>query len=232
MQDNLFDDLPAGVKILRNFISIEDQAKLVAKCREIAGRAPLVRPQTKSGFNFSLSVTSVGRWGWFSDPVNGYHYRRTHPVTKQPWEKIPRHFLKIAKTAALEIDYIYQPDTCLINYYPPGTGRLGLHQDNTEEDLKTPIITFSLGESCRFLIGGPERKDKCVRTVLHSGDVMIMHGAGRMLFHGVEALIPGNGGLLKQGGRISLTFRRHKPIEEEKINASFRRPSGFPARAA
>lgn len=217
MQETLFEEIPEGVRILRNFIKRDEQVKLVGECRRIAAVAPLVKPRTKNGFNFSLSVTSVGRWGWFSDPQNGYHYRRTHPVTKKPWEKIPRLFLKIVKSAALEVDYLYKPDTCLINYYPPGTGRLGLHQDNTEEDLNTPIITFSLGDSCRFLIGGLEKKERAQKVRLDSGDVMIMYGAGRMLFHGVDGLIENSSELLKGGGRLSLTFRRHKPLDEQKF---------------
>lgn len=213
MQNGLFDDLPDGVVILKGFLDRACQEKLVEVSRQIARQAPLVSPQTRSGFNFSLKVTSVGDWGWFSNQREGYHYRRRHPQTNQPWAKIPTDFMRVARRAAEEAGIVrYAPDTCLINHYPKNTGRLGLHQDNTEEDITTGIVTVSLGDSCRFLIGGLQKTAPTQSVILDSGDICIMHREGRMLYHGVDGLISGSSDLLAGGGRISLTFRRNKPL--------------------
>ena len=43
---------------------------------------------------------------------------------------------------------------------------------------------------------------------LNSGDVLVMGGAARLTFHGVDKIFPGSSGLLPDGGRINLTLRR------------------------
>ena len=123
-----------------------------------------------------------------------------------------------------QIGWIFKPDTCLINYYPAGTGRLGLHRDDTEEDQKSPIISLSIGQSCSFLVGGHLRHDETQSMVIHSGDCLIFHREGRLLYHGVDKLFAGSDtdSILPAGGRISLTFRRHKiPAREKKYNSRF-----------
>ncbi|HRH46177.1 MAG TPA: alpha-ketoglutarate-dependent dioxygenase AlkB [Pyrinomonadaceae bacterium] len=99
------------------------------------------------------------------------------------------------------------------NFYAPKTGKLGLHVDDTEEDRESPIVTFSLGESCQFAIGGANKTDPVQRIIINSGDCLIMHRQGRNIYHGVEKLYPHSSQLLKNGGRISLTFRRNKPLK-------------------
>ena len=44
--------------------------------------------------------------------------------------------------------------------------------------------------------------------VVRSGDVLIMGGAGRMLFHGVRRVYPGTSPIPGLRGRYSLTFRK------------------------
>jgi alkylated DNA repair protein (DNA oxidative demethylase) len=43
---------------------------------------------------------------------------------------------------------------------------------------------------------------------LHSGDVVLIGGASRLAFHGVDKIYGGTSTLLSQGGRINLTLRR------------------------
>lgn len=211
MQETLFDivELPIGITLLKNFIEAAEQESMVEQCRQIAKVSPLVNATTRSGHQFSVAMTSVGKYGWFSDKTTGYHYRTNHPMTKRAWEKMPRTFYKAAKKAAEEIDWIFKPDTCLINYYRKNS-KLNLHIDDSEDDLTSPIVTFSLGASCTFAIGGLLRNDPVQRITLNSGDVLIMHRDSRMRFHGVDKLLPGTSKLLKDDARISLTFRKHK----------------------
>lgn len=225
MQNNLFEEpLPAGVTLFRNFLTLEEQRKVAKKCAEVFSAAPLLQPKTKSGFNFAVQITSVGDYGWFSSPQSGYEYLRRHPETKLPFPPIPRSFRQLVNRAAEQIGWIFKPDTCLINYYPAGTGRLGLHRDDTEEDQKSPIISLSIGQSCSFLVGGHLRHDETQSMVIHSGDCLIFHREGRLLYHGVDKLFAGSDtdSILPAGGRISLTFRRHKiPAREKKYNSRF-----------
>lgn len=85
---------------------------------------------------------------------------------------------------------------------------MGLHQDKDESDLKAPVLSISLGNTCLFRVGGVDRKDPTGSFKLSSGDIVVLGGEGRLAFHGVDRIYPGTSTLLKNGGRINLTLRR------------------------
>jgi alkylated DNA repair dioxygenase AlkB len=58
----------------------------------------------------------------------------------------------------------------------------------------------------------PGRNDPTgsIRIGLSSGEVLVLGGASRLAFHGVDRIYPGTSSLLPEGGRINLTLRRVK----------------------
>jgi DNA oxidative demethylase len=44
--------------------------------------------------------------------------------------------------------------------------------------------------------------------VLRSGDVVVLGGAARLAYHGVDRISPGSSTLIEEGGRFNLTLRR------------------------
>jgi alkylated DNA repair protein (DNA oxidative demethylase) len=100
------------------------------------------------------------------------------------------------------------PDCCLINWYAEGA-RMGLHRDADEGEaaFAAPVVSISLGDPARFRIGGPERRDPTRSFWLRSGDVLVMGGASRLAYHGVDRIAFGEGALLPGGGRINVTLR-------------------------
>ena len=103
--------------------------------------------------------------------------------------------------------YPAPPEACLINVYD-AKARMGAHQDRDEKDFAAPVVSVSLGDDCLFRVGGTKRGDPTVSVRLSSGDVVILGGAGRLAFHGVDRIYPATSTLLKKGGRINLTLRR------------------------
>jgi len=103
--------------------------------------------------------------------------------------------------------YEKPPEACLVNFYDDDA-RMGLHQDRDEEDFSAPVVSISLGDTCIFRVGGTTRKAPTTSFRLASGDAMILAGAQRLAFHGVDRIIPGSSTLLPDGGRINLTLRR------------------------
>ena len=99
------------------------------------------------------------------------------------------------------------PEACLINLYDPAA-RMGLHQDRDEEELAAPVVSFSLGATALFRVGGLQRNAPTRSFRLASGDAMSLSGEGRLAFHGVDRIIAGSSTLLPEGGRINLTLRR------------------------
>ena len=82
-----------------------------------------------------------------------------------------------------------------------------MHRDEDEKDFSAPILSVSLGDSAIFRIGGLKRRDPSLALELRSGDVLIMGGASRLVYHGIDRVLPGTSELLAEGGRINLTLR-------------------------
>jgi alkylated DNA repair protein (DNA oxidative demethylase) len=59
-----------------------------------------------------------------------------------------------------------------------------------------------------FRVGGLKRNEPSRSIRLGSGDVIVLGGAVRLAFHGVDRIYPGTSSLLPEGGRINLTLRR------------------------
>ena len=90
---------------------------------------------------------------------------------------------------------------------------MGVHQDKDErpETLAAgiPIVSVSLGDTARFVIGGLARRDPTRPLMLHSGDVLVMGGPARMRFHGVTRILSGTAPAGTGPGRFNLTFRKY-----------------------
>lgn len=200
---------PEGFSYLPGFLGAAAQAALVEELRALVAEAPLYRPtMPKSGRPFSVRMTNAGSHGWFADK-GGYRYIAHHPQTGRPWPAIPRALQDIWAEVA---DYPAGPQCCLVNFYDPGA-RMGLHRDADEETFIAPVVSLSLGDSAVFRLGGPERRGPTRSLKLHSGDVMILRGAARLAYHGIDRVLGGSSRLLAQkglgdGGRINLTLRR------------------------
>jgi alkylated DNA repair protein (DNA oxidative demethylase) len=175
---------------------------LIGEIAKIIEEAPLFTPQMpRSGANFHYEMSNCGPLGWISDRA-GYRYATTHPITGKPWPPFPPSLDKIIKILKQEekIPNNYRPETCLINKYLENS-RLGLHQDNTEKNLKAPIISISLGATGIFQIGGFTRSDPIKEINLESGTILILSGEDRMRFHGLKKITNGQ-------KRINLTIRQ------------------------
>ena len=173
--------------------------------------APLFRPtMPRWGTPFSVEMSNCGPLGWVSDK-SGYRYQPCHPVTGAPWPPIPTLLLELWEQLS---GYPAPPEACLVNYYAEGA-RMGLHQDRDEADFTAPVLSVSLGDTARFRLGGTRRNDPASTFELASGDVMMLAGATRLAFHGIDRTFAGSSQLLRRhpgrfpgGGRLNLTLRR------------------------
>lgn len=128
-------------------------------------------------------------------------------------QDLPSDLKDVARRAATGAGMAIEPDICLINYYSK-SARLGLHQDKDErkETLAAgiPVISVSLGDSARFLVGGLKRKDPVEAVTLGSGDAIVMGGVSRLRYHGVSRVIEGTAPeKMDIDGRLNLNFRQY-----------------------
>jgi alkylated DNA repair protein (DNA oxidative demethylase) len=194
----------AGLKYHPGFLDKNAQIALVDALRGAVAEAPLFTPvMPKTGRPFSVRMTNLGSLGWVSDRA-GYRYQPIHPETGKPWPAIPEMVFDVWRAVA---DYPHLPEACLVNHYREGA-KMGLHQDRDEEDFAAPVVSISLGNTAAFRIGGTERGGKTETIKLQSGDVLVMGGAARLRYHGIDRVLSGTSTLLKDGGRINLTLRR------------------------
>ena len=197
--------LPEGVRHYPNFLSNEQQSELISTIRVIVREAPLYIPcMPKTGKAMSVKMTNCGELGWVTDKKQGYRYQEFHPVAQKPWPEIPPQLLEIWQELA---NYSDHPQACLINYYN-ADAKMGMHQDSDEQKFEAPVVSISLGDDCLFRVGGTKRGGKTHSFRLQSGDVLVLEGASRLAFHGVDKIYPNTSMLLKDAGRINLTLRR------------------------
>ena len=199
--------LPPGLLLKPRAIDLPSQKRLFAALGAILQAAPPILARVKGGGKTSAAMSNCGPLGWWSD-AKGYRYEARSPVTGQPWPAFPVVFLDLVRRITADTSWPdFTPDACLINFY--GTGaRMGLHQDKDERDFTQPIVTVSLGDTADWLIGGATRTTKARAFTLSSGDVLVMGGPARRLFHGVRKVHPGTSPLPEIAGRYSLTFRK------------------------
>ncbi len=197
--------LPPGVAHFPRLLDDDAQRALLEAVRAVIAAAPLYRPaMPRTGAPFSVAMTNCGRLGWVSDREGGYRYQASHPVTGRPWPAMPRMVEEIWEGVS---GHPAPPQACLVNYYAD-KARLGLHRDADEEYFSAPVVSISLGDGARFLIGGTRRRDPVQSLTLASGDVIVLGGAARLAHHGVARIYRGSSDLLAEGGRFNLTLRR------------------------
>jgi len=193
-----------GLRIVPGYLDRAAQSAVREALQDVFARAPLYTPRMpKTGRPMSVRMTNCGPLGWVTDE-GGYRYQPTHPDTGEPWPPIPALLVDVWRELAA---YAQPPEACLINIYGPAA-KMGLHQDRDEHDFSAPVVSLSLGDTCLFRIGGTKRSDPTRSVRLASGDAVVLGGAARLAFHGVDRIMPGTSTLLPEGGRINLTMRR------------------------
>lgn len=190
-----------GFDVFQELLSRSEQEELVADIRAIAEAAPMFAPVTPGGRKMSVKMTSGGSLGWVTDR-SGYRYQSQHP-DGMDWPPIPRSVLAIWEAVS---GVSRAPDCCLVNFYGEGA-KMGMHQDKDEGNFDWPVVSVSLGDEALFRMGSVERGGSTESLWLKSGDVVVMGGAARLAYHGVDKIRFCSSTLLPKGGRINLTLR-------------------------
>jgi DNA alkylation damage repair protein AlkB len=130
-----------------------------------------------------------------------------------PAPPLPAEFKSIADRIAASVGMTLDADLCILNYYD-ADGRMGVHQDKDESSESIaagiPVVSISLGDTARFLFGGPRRRDPVESRLLHSGDAFVFGGPARLRYHGVSRILPQTAPPeLALTGRFNLTFRQY-----------------------
>ena len=201
--------LAPGLVLFQSRVSSTQARELWQLCRELAeGPVPMYTPTVRGGRRMSVGMLCLGRH--WNGMTYGYEERRSDfdGLAVPP---IPPRLRAIAESAAAEADFTLRPDICIVNFYSEAA-KLGVHQDKDErpETIATgiPIVSVSLGDAARFVVGGLSRRDPTQPLILRSGDVLVMGGPSRLRYHGVTRILPATAPEGTGPGRFNLTFRQ------------------------
>jgi alkylated DNA repair protein (DNA oxidative demethylase) len=204
-------EVAPGAVHLPGFLALERQKDLVAACRALMdGPVPAYVPVVRGGGQMHVRMLCLGRH-W-----NGKAYRyetSRSDYDNLPVPPLPAAFAETAREMAAHAGMAIEPDICIINYYEHD-GRMGLHQDKDESEgsllAGIPVVSVSLGDTARFLLGGIRRRDEVMTMTLESGDGFVFGGPARLRHHGVSRIVPGSAPAeLRLSGRLNLTFRQY-----------------------
>jgi alkylated DNA repair protein (DNA oxidative demethylase) len=190
-----------GVAVCAGALDRPAQEEMVKDLRHLAGNAPFRQYQTPGGRKMSVRMSAAGALGWVTDR-SGYRYD-PHQPDGRDWPEIPEGVLAVWRRFS-GVNRI--PDSCLVNFYGEGA-KMGMHQDRDEADTKWPVVSISLGDDALFRVGSAERRGPTKSVWLKSGDVAVLSGEGRMVYHGIDRIRFGSSDLLPDGGRLNVTLR-------------------------
>lgn len=203
--------LAPGAFHLRGYLSPPEQRRVAAMVQALAdGPAGFYRPRVRGGGFMHCDMLCLGRH-WNARTYTYERQRSDHDGRPAP--PLPPELARPAVEAAARVGFALDPDICLVNRYGEG-GRMGLHQDKDEDastlDAGVPVVSLSLGETGRFLLGGFRRRESTTTIDLRSGDAFVMGGPSRLRYHGVARILRGSAPpAFALPGRISLTFRQY-----------------------
>ena len=195
---------------LPGYLSLDDQRALAERCQTIGtGPAGWYVPTVRGGGRMRVRMVCLGRH-WNPRTYRYEATRRDHDGRPAP--ALPADLAALAAQLAETAGMRLSPDVCILNCYGPD-GKMGLHQDKDERpetlDAGVPIVSISLGDTARFIMGGVTRREPKSMVPLVSGDGFVFGGRSRMRYHGVAAVLPGTGPPeLGLDGRLNLTFRQ------------------------
>ncbi|KPP60959.1 alkylated DNA repair protein alkB1-like, partial [Scleropages formosus] len=139
----------------------------------------------------------------------GYHYNwDTKTYSAEHHSSFPADLSRMSQHVAAACGFpAFSAEAGILNYYRSDSS-LGIHVDESELDHTMPLLSFSFGQSAVFLLGGAKREDPATAMFTHSGDIMVMSGASRLLYHAVPRILapptvaPTSPGLFKQSHRL------------------------------
>ena len=204
-------EIAPGAFHLPRYLALDAQKALADSCRALMdGAVPAYVPTVRGGGKMHVRMLCLGRH-W-----NGQTYRYEAVRTDfdgLPAPPLPDSFRDVAGAIAASVGTAVDPDLCILNYYDPAEGRMGLHQDKDESPASLlaglPVVSISIGDTARFLFGGTKRREPVTPILLESGDAFVFGGAARLRFHGVSRIVPHTAPAeLAMTGRFNLTLRQ------------------------
>lgn len=122
----------------------------------------------------------------------GYHYDWDTKVYYETSKtEMPIELSALTSVLAQSLGFMnFKAESAIVNYYRMNS-TLGPHIDNSENNKEAPLFSISFGQAAVFLIGGlTEDADIVNAMYVKSGDIVIMSGKSRFVYHGIPKILP------------------------------------------
>ncbi|KAI7804538.1 alkylated DNA repair protein alkB-like protein 1 [Triplophysa rosa] len=125
----------------------------------------------------------------------GYHYDwNSKTYSPDHFTPFPTELHSLSHKVAAACGFPgFNAEAGILNYYLSDSS-LGIHVDESELDHTRPLLSLSFGQTAVFLLGGAKREDRPTAMFMHSGDIMVMSGPSRLLYHAVPCIVPAPAG--------------------------------------
>jgi len=167
--DTNIDQVPPKVDEVVSGVEIDETTMWERHCRGSTGQNKHYR--------------SIKKLAW---ATNGWNYdwtlRKYHEGKISPF---PENLTNLGKIFGGQS---FNPQASIINFYH-SKSLMGGHQDDLELTFEKPVVSFSLGVPCVFLLGGLTKDEKPTPILVRPGDVLVMGGGSRLRFHGMARLL-------------------------------------------
>uniref|UniRef100_A0A8R1XPM6 Fe2OG dioxygenase domain-containing protein n=1 Tax=Onchocerca volvulus TaxID=6282 RepID=A0A8R1XPM6_ONCVO len=119
----------------------------------------------------------------------GLHYDWATKIYPLEGESLPEELVSLSDvlSQALGIGPMYA-DAAIINFYSRKS-TLAPHVDRSERKLSSPLISLSFGQTAIYLAGGTNLDDPIDAFYIRSGDVLVVYGPQRLIYHAVPRII-------------------------------------------
>ena len=153
-------EVAPGAIHLERCLTLDRQRALVDECRAlIDGDVPGYVPSCAAAGRCTSACCVLGGTG-MAEPTGT---SRPEATTTSAGCRRCRNFFVISPAKGRGGRHDHRPGTLHPQLLRSAEGRMGLHQDKDEstEGLAAgiPVVSVSLGDSARFLFGGPRRRD-------------------------------------------------------------------------
>ncbi|VDM42120.1 unnamed protein product [Toxocara canis] len=175
-----------GLFVLSDIFEPSKHLEWIARCLNVYPEAPNrnnVLLHISDASKIFVNHANKLRWATL-----GYHYDWATKVYPSSGDPLPEELVSVADLISHVLGIgPMQADAAIVNYYPPKSA-LSPHIDRSERFLARPLISLSFGQSAVYLSGGTSLDDHVDALFLHSGDVLVMHGDQRLVYHAVPCI--------------------------------------------
>jgi len=191
-----WEGLPDGVFYLPGFLTVDEQLRVAIASleeyieppnrRNLDAHEKLSEGDLRDLWRARSPLLSKLRWSTL-----GCHYDWGARVYHKERTTFPEPLTNLVRDVLRPVGIDSTPEAAIVNFYHASrpSDRLGGHLDDVESANTRPLVSLSLGLPAVFLLGGKTRAVKPEGLMLRSGDVLVLTGDARLLYHGVPCVL-------------------------------------------